>query len=226
LLRAVNPYYKHIIIDDSSETVTQMEAISNNLLANATQVTDAVSINIDQIVQSDIAGVRFNNNTVVESNTSSSVNTTSSEVIDILGAVMVTNFNTYTDNVGHSAVLDSLRQTLEISTEVPVTNRSSTTSPISQNNNLSSAAAQTSGTSTVYSPICIQRQDEPISEFGTNHEIFYGAFPHLFLLGKGFPGTGTIPNKNIQHMLLQFTAAFAQVINSIIIYNYLLFTFF
>ncbi|RKP18517.1 hypothetical protein ROZALSC1DRAFT_15087, partial [Rozella allomycis CSF55] len=44
----------------------------------------------------------------------------------------------------------------------------------------------------------------PINEFRDQADLFYGAFPHLFLFGKGLPKVGHISERHRRHLLLQF----------------------
>ena len=61
-------------------------------------------------------------------------------------------------------------------------------------------------------PIRITAQrtsNTPLNEFTENQCIFYGAFPNLFLFGKGLPSAGSLPNKLPAYLLRQFTTTFA-----------------
>lgn len=59
-LHAVNPFYANIAIDESPEMVAQLENIPKQLLAQAAKIGDSVTVGIDAVVASDIAGVRDN----------------------------------------------------------------------------------------------------------------------------------------------------------------------
>ena len=53
-------------------------------------------------------------------------------------------------------------------------------------------------------------EDKPFNEFESNPELNYSAFPFLFLLGKGLRKSGSVAEKDVRHMLLQFTGNFAK----------------
>ena len=56
----------------------------------------------------------------------------------------------------------------------------------------------------------ISREQNPVNEFTENKQLLLGAFPVLFLLGKGLKSTGSVSQKSSEHMLLQFHGHFAR----------------
>ena len=56
----------------------------------------------------------------------------------------------------------------------------------------------------------INRDQEPMNEFTDNNRLILGAFPQLFLLGKGLKCTGSVTQRVSQHMILQFHGHFAR----------------
>ena len=56
----------------------------------------------------------------------------------------------------------------------------------------------------------IGREQNPVNEFTENKQLLLGAFPFLFLLGKGLKSTGSVSQKSAEHMLLQFHGHFAR----------------
>ncbi len=53
----------------------------------------------------------------------------------------------------------------------------------------------------------------PINEFTDNAEYFVHGFAHLFLLGEGVPdGQGSLTEKSMQHLMLQFDSRFARCV--------------
>lgn len=60
-------------------------------------------------------------------------------------------------------------------------------------------------------PITAKRtSDVPINGFTDNDTLFLGAFPHLFLFGRGFPAKGSSSPELHAHYLHQFTGTFAK----------------
>jgi len=56
----------------------------------------------------------------------------------------------------------------------------------------------------------INREQMPINEFTDNKRLILGAFPTLFLLGKGMNYAGSVPQHVAEHMILQFHGHFAR----------------
>ena len=55
------------------------------------------------------------------------------------------------------------------------------------------------------------RSEQPRIEYGENDNLFYLAFPTLFLFGRGLPkDCSTLPDKIVRHLLLQFNNKFAK----------------
>lgn len=50
---------------------------------------------------------------------------------------------------------------------------------------------------------------DPINEFEENDTLFYGAYPDLFLFGRGLRTKGSVPNKHATYLLNHFTTKFA-----------------
>jgi hypothetical protein len=57
-------------------------------------------------------------------------------------------------------------------------------------------------------PLHVPRSTNPINEFTSNDENFYGTFPTLFPLGCGLRKPGSIPTADAKHMLNQHSAIF------------------
>ena len=55
----------------------------------------------------------------------------------------------------------------------------------------------------------INRECNPVNEFTDNKRLILGAFPQLFLLGKGLKSTNSVPQRVAEHMILQFHGHFA-----------------
>ena len=55
----------------------------------------------------------------------------------------------------------------------------------------------------------ILRDRDPVNEFTDNRRLMLGAFPTLFLLGKGLKYAGSVPKRAAEHMILQFHGHFA-----------------
>lgn len=53
------------------------------------------------------------------------------------------------------------------------------------------------------------RLGSPVNEFEANDEILVDLFPQEFLLGRNFPTKGTLPEKEVLHLLRQRTCAFS-----------------
>jgi hypothetical protein len=58
--------------------------------------------------------------------------------------------------------------------------------------------------------LLINREHDPVNEFTDNKRLLLGAFPLLFLLGKGLKSAGSVSQKSAEHMLLQFHGHFAR----------------
>lgn len=60
-------------------------------------------------------------------------------------------------------------------------------------------------------PLKVQRSATPVNELVFNDKLFYGAFPDVFLLGRGLGDHHAyFPERLILHMLRQFTGVFAE----------------
>jgi len=53
------------------------------------------------------------------------------------------------------------------------------------------------------------REHEPLCEFTEMEELLTGAFPEVFMLGKAYNRRSSLSNKQLEHLLLQFTNAAA-----------------
>ena len=56
----------------------------------------------------------------------------------------------------------------------------------------------------------IGREQTPVNEFTEYKQVLLGAFPVLYLLGKGLESTGSVSQKSAEHMLLQFHGHFVR----------------
>ena len=59
-------------------------------------------------------------------------------------------------------------------------------------------------------PIAVERQGELLNEYTHNDELLYGAFPWLFLFGKGLCGNGPVPRSHTKYLLQHFNKRFSQ----------------
>ena len=59
-------------------------------------------------------------------------------------------------------------------------------------------------------PIVVERQGELLNEFTNNDELLCGAFPWLFLFGKGLCGSGPVPRTHTTYLLQHFNQRFAR----------------
>lgn len=48
------------------------------------------------------------------------------------------------------------------------------------------------------------KSTDPFNEYEENALLFYSAFPHVFLLGKGLKQQGSLPKAAVRHLLLQY----------------------
>ena len=77
-------------------------------------------------------------------------------------------------------------------------------------------AINTQSTDTSAKPfISVGIEKEPFNEFENNPALFYGSFPHLFLLGKGLLQQGSLPKLAVRHLLLQYDCRSSQCLRLI-----------
>ena len=55
----------------------------------------------------------------------------------------------------------------------------------------------------------MEQAKDPLNEFEENDNLLYSTFPQLFPLGSGLRRSGTVPEKDIQHLLQQWSGHFA-----------------
>jgi hypothetical protein len=70
-------------------------------------------------------------------------------------------------------------------------------------------------------PFCgqiqVPRNLDPLNEFTSNDALFYGAFPTAFPIGCGLQESGSIPEYDVRHMLMQYRRIFTEDSNLIFI---------
>jgi hypothetical protein len=59
-------------------------------------------------------------------------------------------------------------------------------------------------------PLQVPRNLNPVNEFTSNDQLFYGAFPICFPLGCGLQKTGSIPKADAYHLLNQQSGIIAK----------------
>ena len=88
-----------------------IDQLRTNLVQEAIRVQDDISVEIDNIIQSDIAGVRAQSSFVPDPATF--VNSTPNRPVEMFSTCFVNNFtNTNTTSTGVAAVLDSICQNI------------------------------------------------------------------------------------------------------------------
>ena len=66
--------------------------------------------------------------------------------------------------------------------------------------------------------IHIEQNDEPLNEFNENDQLLYSAFPHLFPLGKGLRGRGSVSQKDMNHIESQWHGKFSNCLRLLFLF--------
>jgi hypothetical protein len=182
-LKALNPLYRDIQIDDSQDMTNRLNRVADNLIENATIVDSERDIMVDRLVTPD-AATDLNNE-----------NATPSSVEDVERVPLQSSFMSCptTPIQGESATSAFLGLAATLSTD--------NMTPDSQNVHSNPRQQQS---------LQVPYETDPYNEFENNDRLLYASFPFLFLLGRGLKTTGSLSTATTRHILLQFTAAFSR----------------
>ncbi|EPZ36432.1 DNA helicase PIF1, ATP-dependent domain-containing protein [Rozella allomycis CSF55] len=173
-LKNIHPQYAGIQIDMSL-------SMQNNITTNATFDNSEESSHLDQTIGNDTANVRWTS--------AGGDNESSKDDNAIFNSVLLTDPNG--SAFGSKQRVDAMENVL-----------SSFATSINDENQQYLNKQTLVGTSE--RTIRVVRDKTPINEFRDQADLFYGAFPHLFLFGKGLPKVGHISERHRRHLLLQF----------------------
>ena len=212
MLKKINPLYNDIEIDDSAATVSNLNSMTETLLATAVCITNSLHRKMDDIITSDVATVRTTADSVMPvANTTVTPATSSTAtplVVITAGHVFLSNHVDSAPDV-HAAQGDLL---VEIqNTLFPESIAVVATPPLLPDPSLPPPRLPLPDNVSVppHRIIAQRTSNTPLNEFTENQQIFHLAFPNLFLFGKGVPTAGSLPNKFVTYLLRQFTTTFA-----------------
>ena len=217
-LKALNPYYKNITIDDSPETCAALDHVSDEIIRQADTDYSETAIAMDRIATAEyrtdcgLHAAEPKENLEMPSTGplpsvflhKSAHNTTGSNsaAAHVLKSVNMTlsddgylraENEDYQDIVGDND--SQFRQ--DVKNRVMVSEDELSTASTSRMTELS--------TGRVNIPV----GNEPMNEFEENPNLQYSVFPFLFVLGRGLRKQGSVPIGDSRHLLLQFTCNFA-----------------
>ena len=190
-LKLLNSYYNDIILDESEEMHSQLESIPALIISNMILIDDPDAIQIEVQTCADVAQIRIQPEEEVDNNDNKTHDV-------ILTDILLTERDCSKDPQNAvDIVLKSIKNAVATVVENSHENVDSIKYTSSEIQNLEPITIQ------------VQRGVIPLSEFEQNMDIFYGAFPYLFLIGKGFESHGSIPPQSVKHLLRQYSQQFA-----------------
>ena len=181
MLKVTNPLYAGVFIDERPESFTKLLQLADKILENVKRLTDNPSINVERTLGSDIAGVRMH--------PSNNVNTLEEN-----------------ENLEGSTVLPPSK--VAILTPILVTDSAGMDWLPKVNDEEAEILQQILD---VINPIPAMKTSAiPLNEFTENDRLILGAFPHLFLLGRGVPSDHSLTQELYSHYMNQFTGSMAR----------------
>jgi len=208
-LKALNPYYKNITIDNSPETCAALDRISEEIIRQADTDYSETTIAMDRIATAEyrtdcgLHAAEPKENLEMPStgplpavfvhksahNTTGS-NSAAAHVLKSLNMTLSDEAYLRTENEGYPDIEDDDCEVRHDAEELAAP---------------STSRRIDSSTERVIIPV----GNEPMNEFEGNPNLQYSVFPFLFVLGRGLRKQGSVPVGDCRHLLLQFTCNFA-----------------
>ncbi len=217
-LKALNPYYKNITIDDSPETCAALDHVSDEIIRQADTDYSETAIAMDRIATAEyrtdcgLHAAEPKENLEMPSTGplpsvflhKSAHNTTGS---NSAAAHVLKSVNMTPSDDGY------LRAENEDYQDIVGDNDSQFQQDVKNRERVSEDELSTASTSRMTelstSRVNIPVGNEPMNEFEENPNLQYSVFPFLFVLGRGLRKQGSVPIGDSRHLLLQFTCNFA-----------------
>jgi len=205
-LAALNPWYKDVVIVDDVPTRQALGRLTAELVAAGSFITDSTAVAMDRAAGSDVAGVRTDG---------CGGETADSPYGNLfgIGEAPGDGEGEQAGGDGDAMMLDRVFVTNQLD-EVGTSTRQALSAVQVLESTVAPEPAGGAGFPTSFRD-GQQRQAVPVmrgdlvNEYGANDELLYGAFPDLFLLGRGLHAKYGVSDKHTLHMLRQFTGVFA-----------------
>ena len=207
VLRVVNPLYRDVPLlqlDVAQRDI--LTSIPNRLLQNAHVTEDETTLRIErQSSASTAPTVPFQNNVHMTDN------------------VDETTVEDENERAVDTVFLNDFLDTSRVSTEVEVlhalsdklTSIAKNLGPYDTENGGTDRLGVASHDISTATEVVVERQGDILNEFTQNDELLYGAFPWLYLFGKGVEGKGPLSKPYTSFVLRHFNKKFAQEHNFI-----------
>jgi hypothetical protein len=199
-LKAINPHYADIIIDDTQECLERMRLLPDRIFEERQVIDDAGIIQLDQMAVGNPAESVHQSSQDVQpqgrdSNGNTFINPVSMDSVFFNplngdASIAITSGRELSDS---DRVINAIRN---IGEELQGT---STDEQVVEEEELLTRPSALGGTVRLQVP----RNQDPVNEFSSNDELFYAAFPITFPLGRGLRKPGSVPKKDALHMLTQ-----------------------
>ena len=201
-LKALNPSYADIDIDESEEARLAMDGTAQQLLDNAVVIEDELGVTIERLATADGSDLCPQDPPTDDHGAggeeSSNADTLEHVHLTTSAAPPPTNFEHTSANT-----LQAINLLVQSCTEAPgEPDPPSTTS--------TSAGAAGDTLPAPIPPRLVVDAAALLSEFGDNDRLLYDSFPYLFMTGRGLGQSKSgLPETLRRHLLQQFTCAFA-----------------
>ena len=203
VFRAVNPLYRdipHLDLNDA-DYQRRLLSIPEKILENAHVTDDPLTERLERQSSSSTAPTvpDHNNADVAEREDHADVIDENERTVD---SVLLNDFNNdlpVSGTTPEGNTLAAIQMTLRYAEAAH-----------SSNNDLTDEDINDERQEPEPIPIVVERQGELLNEFTNNDELLYGAFPWLFLFGKGLCGSGPVPRTHTKYLLQHFNKRFAR----------------
>ena len=211
-LKALHPEYRDIEIDASPATQAALANAAQQLLASVVLIDSPVDVMMEALTASSRPGGEGDTEaTDVDAESSASATGSHGAVLE---HVHVTSSQHPTPTETVASMLESVALLLancDGDSKQAEGDGDVMTSPSAAGPTVPPSVLPAAATAPAAPTLVIGQASTPINEFTSNDVLLYSAYPHLFLTGRGL-GTHTagVPEHVRQHILHQFTCAFAR----------------